>query len=483
MRTSQGTAALLALEDASPDILFHTVPGTDVPIWPHVRMAMAQAMAAVELGSESVSDLSRAGTWHLVKRHLAAYVPTRRQPTSLSSGGLCFFVGGTTVRTTARGLENWLVDDFARTDARAAVFQDRPLRGRPVLANTFSLDADFARLDVAHRLRPLAEPPREAVSRVVKECGDRLDVPIAAEVLESIVHSASYSLSRIDRVQRVFARVLDRMQPDVVVMEDASYGSYGHVIQMMKARGIHVVEPQHGWIGPSHAAYNFGAAMHTPQLFVTLPDALLTFGDFWSSIVRHPGDIVSIGKPHMNEMSRHVPALDKRPRAVLIASSVSATEETTDFVLAVRDALPQDWSVIYRVHPSERSTQSNRYPRLVGVAGVEFDTNTDVYESMKSSRAVIGVASTVLYEAVAMGCHVFVRDSPFAQYYIDDVFGAPLAGAEGIAHMAEALVSGAQPSMNASIRDRYWKPDGVKNFVAYVQNCRAPESLRPEVGT
>lgn len=473
MRTSQGTAALLALEDASPDILFHTVPGTDVPIWPHVRMAMAQAMAAVELGSESVSDLNGAGRWSLIKRHAAAYLPRRRRPTSSSVGALCFLVGGTTVRTTAQGVENWLVDEFARTDPGAIVFQHRPLRARPALENTFSLDADFARLDVAHRLRPLAEPPREAVGRVVFDSAVRLDIPIDTSVLESITQSASYSLSRIGRVERVFSRVLDRMQPNVVVMEDASYGSYAHVIQMMKARGIHVVEPQHGWIGPSHAAYNFGAAMRAPQLLTTLPDSLLTFGDFWSTNIRHPGHIVSIGKPHMNEMSRDVPAPDERPRAVLIASSVSAAEETTDFVLAVRDALPHDWSVIYRVHPSERSTQSSRYPRLVGVAGVEFDTNADVYESMKSSRAVIGVASTVLYEALAMGCHVFVRDSPFAQYYIDDVFGAPLAGAEGIAHMAEALVSGAQPSMDASTRDRYWKPDAVNNFAKYVDKRRA----------
>lgn len=473
MRTSRGTTTLLALEDAAPEVLFRTAPGTDEPIWPHVRFLLASAMAKVELGTEAVSSATGGSSWREFSRYAHAFIPGRIGPRRVRETGLIFFVGGTTVRTTGPTIENWLVDGFARAVANSTVFQGRPLRGRPAFASTYSLDAAFARLDVFNRLRPTTEPPIHAVRSVLTEVAAELDVPVSVPALDAIAQQVSYSLSRVDRMNQVFARALDRVHPDIVIMEDASYGGYAHVIRMMKGRGIHVVEPQHGWIGPSHAAYNFGRAMRAPELLVTLPDTLLTFGDFWSATIRHPGRVVAVGKPHMNAMADALPPFGERPRTVLIASSVSEPEKMSEFVLQVRNALPVSWRVIFRPHPSERSTQASRYPRLASATGVEFDSNTDVYESMRSTRAVIGVASTVLYEALAMGCHVFVCESRYADFYVDDAFGATIGGLAGVSRMAETLSSGGPPPLGDEQLARYWKPNAIEGFRDYVDLGRA----------
>jgi hypothetical protein len=219
--------------------------------------------------------------------------------------------------------------------------------------------------------------------------------------------------------------MLDRVRPSTVVMEDASYGERGSLIAAMKTRGIRVAEPQHGWIGPSHAAYNFGAVMSRPGMAAQLPDELLTFGAFWSEGLSHPAVITAIGKPHLEQAaSRAIPFAD-RPRTFLVASSVAAPAESAAFGLRLRDALP-GWTVLFRPHPSERTTFGTRYPTLVDADNVKVDMRGDVYETLAEVRAVAGTASTVLFEAARFDVHVFVRRSPFTDYYVGDVFGSPL---------------------------------------------------------
>lgn len=472
MLTSQSTSTLVALEDSGVPALFHTLPGSNEPIWPHLRMELAQAMSTAELGTESVSETVNSAIGAIVSHYARAFFPWQSRVPRSASPALCFLVGGTTIRRHGDIAQNWLVDPFARAVANSVVVQSRPLTARPDFASTWSLDAAFARLDVFHRLRPLREPPLDEVTQVVAAVAPLLEVPISQPELDGIALRVSYRLSRVEATDRVFSRILDRVRPDIVVMEDASYGAYGNVIRLMKRRGIHVVEPQHGWIGPSHAAYNFGAAMGEPKLFETLPDSVLTFGEFWSTSIRHPGSVVAIGKPHMDAMRHDLPAYENRPRSVLIASSVSDPDAMSSFVLEVRDALPDDWTVVFRPHPSERSTQERRYPRLVGAHRILFDTETDVYESMRRSRAVVGVASTVLYEALAMGCHVFVRDSPYSDFYIDDVFGEPIRGADGVTHLAETLSRDTPPVLSGQELEAFWMPNAVDNFAHYIESLR-----------
>lgn len=477
MRISQGTGTLVALEDSGVPALFRTAPGSDEPIWPHLRMELAQAMASVELGTESVSEPTGARRGAAISRYGRAFLPGQSSVPRSTKPTLCFFAGGTTIRRQGDVTQNWLIDPFARSIAHSVVVQSRPLDARPDYPSTWSLDAAFARLDVLHRLRPLREPPLDEVKQVVAAIAPLLEVPISKPDLEDIARRVSYRLSRVEATNRMFTRLLDRMCPDIVVMEDASYGAYGNVIRLMKQRGVHVVEPQHGWIGPSHAAYNFGAAMREPELLGMLPDAVLTFGEFWSTSIRHPGSVVAIGKPHMDAMRQDLLAFEARPRTVLIASSVSDPEAMSSFVLEVRDALPDDWTVVFRPHPSERSTQELRYARLVDAHRIQFDTETDVYESMRRSRAVIGVASTVLYEALAMGCHVFVRDSPYSDFYIDDVFGEPIRGADGVAHLAATLSRDAPPALSPEELEAFWMPNAVDNFARYIDSIRNPSDV------
>lgn len=476
MLTSRGTEALVALETAAPDVLFETLPGSAVQIWPQVRMMFAKATAEVELNSIAVPTVVSRGKVAL--RLLKAYLPERISRRT-GQTDYCYLVSGVTTRITPHGSENWLVGDFASATAEnSVIMQARELSNepslRPVFRNTISFDRLKARAEVDTRVAPLSVDAVAAVRSLVREASQRLEFPVTPEQVNSIEKSAVYQLSQAKHLDARMLRLLDRLQPRIVFMEDASYGSRANLIAMMKDRNITVVEPQHGWIGSSHGAYNFGAAMSKPELKRTLPDVLMTFGEFWSSHIRHPATVVAIGKPHLEAMAREAPPFDSRKQEVLVVSSVADPSEMAAFTLAVRDALPPGWRVRFRPHPSERASLRERYPTLDGADGVGFDENSDVYESLKTARGVVGVASTVLYEALAMGCHVFVKDSPFAAYYLDEGFGELVGDRDSISRMANVLANSASPSRQQDSIEAIWKPNSVANFLDHLQYWQTP---------
>lgn len=471
MLTTEGTSALIGLEDAAPDFLFATLPGTSMPIWPYLRMGFAHAMATAELGAGGVSR--RTTRAQAIRRVIRSYLPDfSRARYSGRVVDALYIVSGVTVSATDGGVENWLVDRFVKaTDSRSVVIQDRPLEGlrrQRVNPNTYTLDAALARAEVATALAPLPTPSVQVVKDVIRKAAKAIDFELTEEAIAGLIAPAVYALSRVKHVDSQYERLLDRMRPKLVLMEDASYGSRASVISIMKDRGIRVVEPQHGWIGASHAAYNFGAAMASPSLLKTLPDTLLTFGDFWSSSIRHPAEVVSIGKPHLESKSHAAAALSERPQELLVVSSVADPEGTAALVLNLRDRLPEDWRVVFRAHPSEREVLDKRYSSLVNAERVSFDSNSDVYDSLRQVRGVVGFASTVLYEALAMGTHVFVMDSPFAEYYMDDLFGAPIDGIEGLSRVVETLLDPQAALPSVTIRDAIWKSDAETNFKNFI---------------
>jgi hypothetical protein len=307
------------------------------------------------------------------------------------------------------------------------------------------------------------------IRQLVAEFARLLGGGIRDDQIEAITASAIYA-ARVSVVfDREFDAVLDQLRPEVVLFDSPVDGGWGATIAAIKKRGILVAEPQHGWIGPGHGAYNFGAAMRRPELSVEIPDELLTFGRFWSESVRYAGTVTTIGKPHFERAIEAAPALDERPQEILVVSSVGEPERASDFVLALAEAVPPAWTVQFRPHPSERATQAERYPRLVRTRNVTIDERPDVYESLAASRIVVGVASTVLFEAAGMGCRVFVRDTPYVPYIVGDLFGAPLHGQDGIARVVEAArFGGFGPDDVAADSTALWEPDALANFRLWV---------------
>jgi hypothetical protein len=186
--------------------------------------------------------------------------------------------------------------------------------------------------------------------------------------------------------------------------------------------------------------------------------------------------VTTIGKPQFERALAAAPPVDERPRTILVVSSVGEPERTSDFVLALANALLDGWNIRFRPHPSELAAVAQRYPALLAANRVTIDRRGEVYESLAESRIVIGVASTVLFEAAGMGCRVFVRDTAYVPFIVGDLFGEPLRGEAGIARVMVAAgndVSGREQLRVA--RTELWEPEPVLNFRRWIA-ARAPDA-------
>jgi hypothetical protein len=467
--TAPGTQAVIDLEDRAPDILFASVDD-GIPLWPQFRTGVWSALNTAEYGLSRSSPSrtpSRLGAWaHIVR----SFLPSRWDaPLRARRAGVCFVVHGGTVAASGGREVNWLVGPLAQASGDdAAIVQSRPLPGRwgrPMYMATWSMEPASVRAETLARAS--RRDPSDRVASIVRETLSQIETRMTEETVKSITAGAIANERMRPFELAAWRRVLDRVQPSVVIMEDASYGTRAPLIAMMKERGIVVAEPQHGWIGPSHAAYNYGAAMYDDLLRVALPDHLLTFGDEWSKGLRFPGEVTAVGKPHLDAAASEFSLPYEQRTEVLVVSSTTDPEQMSDVVLSLRALLPTDLIVVFRPHPSERPVVAQRYPRLVDIDGVRIDDRGDVYETLGVARAVVGMASTVLFEATAFGCQVFALESPMAEYYVGDRFGPPLdiGGLESVA----VAVSRPTGSADVATRDNgLWAPDPAANFRSWL---------------
>jgi hypothetical protein len=475
MKMNRATAALVALEDAAPDVLFAHVPGTSLQLWPLMRWPLASAMASSEYATRLAPRVQSAGS--KARRAVRALSRSSSSSRTLRQQADVLFVGsGGTVSRTPHGLRNVLFEDFAEAlGDRGIVLQDAPILpgSAPTLSRTWSFDDTIVRTELAVRVAP-HRTLAAATAHLARSITGHVDFAIEPDLMERAIRTTVARAQRASRIVTEFARVLDRVDPAIIVMEGAAYGDRSGQIAEAKRRGILVAELQHGWIGAAHAAYNFGAAARDGRLLVTLPDVLLTFGEFWGEGISVPYGTVPIGKPHLETAQATTVPLRQRERRVLIASNVSHPEETAAFVLEVRDTLPAGWRVTFRPHPQERSDVAGRYPSLLVADGVDIDDESDVYVSFARSRVVISGPSTVLYEALSLGCPVIVRRSAVTDYYLDpSVFTIAIGEREHPGPALQAVYEGTGADVDPALRERLWASGARQRFLAWESGVSA----------
>ncbi|HEX7834658.1 MAG TPA: hypothetical protein VF479_04225 [Pseudolysinimonas sp.] len=421
MRMSGATAALVALEDAAPDELFATLPGSRIPLWPLLRWPLASALAHTQYETEPARKRESAAS--KAARFARTAMPSDDWSRSLRTRTPVLFAGpGSRNAPSPAGVVNPLLGPLIEVlEDDAAMVQFEPIpRGR---RHAFEPTVSFDDAVVASELRARLTPPSAAVMRQSRDVAEavfaRVDHDVEPARRAVALRTFDIRVRRAVSLAGSYARLLDRVQHRLLVLQAAVYGDRSSFVSAAHERGIAVAEPQHGWVGASHGAYNFGAAARDPRLRATLPDTLLTFGRFWSDSVTVPFSTVEIGKPSLeDEQSRALP-LAERPDELLYVSTVADPDEVSRLVLRLRDVVPAGWTIVFRPHPQERTVVAQRYPDLIGARGIRLDDEPDPYRSLARSRVIVGSDSTTLYEALALRTPTVIRVSKMTPFYMD----------------------------------------------------------------
>tara|TARA_R110000823_G_scaffold198080_7_gene329233 strand:- start:39417 stop:40679 length:1263 start_codon:yes stop_codon:yes gene_type:complete len=219
----------------------------------------------------------------------------------------------------------------------------------------------------------------------------------------------SRQLRRFRIRRKLYGMLLDRCGATKVYIVVSYYLS--PLIAACKERGIPVFELQHGIISAYHLGYSFpGRAHGSLQYF---PDYLLEWAGKWPGTKHLPLDAqhrIEYGFPYFEHNAAKHSGVRKVPKSVLIVSQTVHGDDLARFILDNIDKFA-GWHITYKLHPSEIN-RAGAYEALGQLAKVacHFDLSTmeDVHALLARSQAVVGVFSTVLYEALAFGCAVYV---------------------------------------------------------------------------
>jgi hypothetical protein len=421
MRMSGSTAALVALEDASPEELFACLRGTTIPLWPLLRWPLAAALAHTEYDTDLAPRLE--GVVSKARRLVRMAQPSPRSARTLRGPVPVLFSGtGSRNIPSPSGEVNPLLGPFAEVlgdDAAMVQYEPIATDRRSAFTPTVTLADAIAAAELRARLVPTSAATLRESREVAEAILGRVDHQLEPARRDRALRMFEARVRRAATLAGSYARLLDNVRPRVLVLQQAAYGDRSTFVAAAHERGILVAEPQHGWIGASHGAYNFGAAASDPRLRVALPDVLLTFGDFWSESINVPFATTVVGKAAVDDARRDVVPLGERPREVLYVSTVVDPEEVARFVLTLRDAVPTGWTIVFRPHPKERGVVSQRYPSLVDAPGIRLDDERDPFRSFARSRVVVGATSTALYEVLALGTPTVLRVSAMTPFYMD----------------------------------------------------------------
>jgi hypothetical protein len=175
-----------------------------------------------------------------------------------------------------------------------------------------------------------------------------------------------------------------------------------------QAAGVTVVEPQHGAISGIHPYLSW-----PHQDWVAYqPDEFLEWGAYWGDVAELPAQTVRkvIGAPAFitdalaRERQLAAEGEAHQPKTVLIASQAHATQAIAEFLVVAASANP-DCVFTLKQHPQEAPVNFGpNAPANLVLA----DPAANTLDLMARSEFVLGVYTTALFEAFALGCKVGV---------------------------------------------------------------------------
>lgn len=187
-----------------------------------------------------------------------------------------------------------------------------------------------------------------------------------------------------------------------------SYGKEA-LIAAAQELNIEVIEIQHGVMTKYHVGYNF------PDIKIPyFPDKLLLWGEYWKANVDLPKNvkIELYSYPYLKRQYEKYKNIEKNLNQVIFISQGTIGKKISEKAVEFAKENPQ-LKVVYRLHPGEFLRWKKEYIDLYENRNLEnlviSDNNEkNLYEYLFESEYLIGVYSTVIYEALNLELKVGV---------------------------------------------------------------------------
>ncbi len=283
---------------------------------------------------------------------------------------------------------------------------------------------------------------------------------------QALVHRLIRKIAALPRQYHAYEALLSRVQPKVLIVEEACYGNVAALMAAGRRMGIVTAEYQHGGVSAGHDAYNFAPMIReSAEYRETLPQHFLGYGDWWNDQINAPVAKTAVGNPHREAMLAETRAGNQSKEDILILSDGIDFPLYLDLAEQIAASVrKKGLRVVLRPHPLERSHVQSKYGDHIGE--VLLDQNKDLYASLATTHVVISEISTGLFDAAGVADRIFLWDTPKARFTFPR---HPFQSFDSASMFLDMLSDDTAGRLSASDLNAIWAPSWRDNYVGFLE--------------
>jgi len=286
--------------------------------------------------------------------------------------------------------------------------------------------------------------------------------------IQFLISMTSRKIARLPVMRYVYRRLLSKVNPRLVLVEQSCYSDLGVFNHVARDMGIRVAEPQHGMVSGGHDAYNYAPVLYESTEFRNyLPHDFLGYGRWWHDQINVPVQKWVIGHPHYTEQwkGKDRNESSKKKKDILLLSDGFEFSKYLKLAQELAESLQYRFRVVLRPHPEEREQVYTEYPE--GTKGdVVIDQNRDIYQSLSTAYVVSGEVSTGLFEAIGRVEKVFLWETSKASFRYPH---HPFEGFSNAKSFAAKILDNHSDSSSVILED-FWATDWRENYRNYLKH-------------
>jgi len=318
--------------------------------------------------------------------------------------------------------------------------------------------------NICGRLTTIKKVDRESIKLFLDFLRNYSPYKIEEYTLSIIEKTLKSNAKQLKYHQFLNYQFLKRKKPKLILVEGAHYLNEPiSIIMAAKKLNIKVGEVQHGYIGPSHRAYNFSKKLQ-PLIKEYLPDYFLSFGKFWNESINITAKKIIIGNSELLKNKTLYSNKTKQKKQILFISGGTVYDRFVKLVSDVYNELNSDgYKIIFRPHPAERAEIENRYNSLVKM-GIQID-NGNLFDSLGHSQIIVSMdVSTVLYESVCFTNKIYLEDSKYNSFYEPNHMFIKFSNA---CELIESIRNNTEINLNP---DDFWDSNYKNNYENFIKS-------------
>lgn len=264
----------------------------------------------------------------------------------------------------------------------------------------------------------IAPEIKEKLLRVKGKLEEKLEIKELKIFDEKIIEK---TIKDFNKKYFYYRKLLENKKPPKIYLV-CSYGKEA-LIAAAKDLAIEVIEIQHGVISKYHLGYHFPAQ----KSIYYFPDKIYGFGEYWFKnccVPINKKNIKIIGYSYLkNQILKYENQIKENNKQVMFISQGTIGEKIVEKAIEFAKENPL-YKVIIRLHPMEFSTWKIHYKLLYdnrNMINIEISDNEqkNLYEYLYESKYIIGVYSTVIYEALYLDKKIGVLNLAGIDYVED----------------------------------------------------------------